>query len=89
MRLKEGGKAVSSSIKSSAFLGARIHPGVPRIVLFISILTFPLSLFAAAPLMTENADNTLSPQAPEQSMLSASETVGVDQGMTERTGHGQ
>ena len=74
---------MSSSIKSSAFLGARIHPGVPRIVLFLSILTFPLSLFAAAPLMTENADNTLSPQAPEQSMLSASETVAVDQGMTE------
>jgi len=62
---------VSSSIRS------------PGIVLFVSILSFPLSLFAAAPLVMENADNTIISKAPKQSMLSASATVAVDQGMPE------
>jgi len=57
--------------------------GSPGIVLFVSILSFPLSLFAAPPLMMENADNTIISQAPEQSVFSASATVAVDQGIPE------
>jgi hypothetical protein len=72
---------VSSRIKFPACFQARVHPGVSRIVLLISILTVPLSLFAAAPLVTDNADNTTSLQAPDQSMPSASEAVAIDQSM--------
>jgi len=72
---------MSSSVNSPLFSDARIHPRVSRSVLFVSLLGFSLSLFAAAPLVTESAGNTMIFQATEQSGRPASTTVAVDQGM--------
>jgi hypothetical protein len=74
---------VSSRIKSPACFEALVHSGIPRIILLISILTSPLSLFAATPLVTDNADNTMSLEVSEQSVLSATEAVALDQSISE------
>jgi len=74
---------MSSSIESSPCIEARVRWGVPRIVLVISISTYPFSLFAEAPLGTENADNAMSLEASEQLMVSATKTVAIDQSIPE------
>ena len=74
---------MSSSIESSPCIEARVRWGVPRIVLVISISTYPFSLFAEAPLGTENADNAMSLEPSEQLMVSATKTVAIDQSIPE------
>jgi hypothetical protein len=77
--MSNGGKAMLSKITSTVLSELQCNPHL-RSVLFLALLSVPLSVFAAEPLVFENADGPIVSQVPKASLLSVPETVRIEQG---------